>query len=132
MKRRAREQRLCRAFGRYVRALRKQQKLTQEGLALVAGLSADTIRRVETGVWPRFDTLNRLSRGLGMSASSLLEGFETGRRDEARELVALVRTASPKTIRMLIQLARLMIAELDGDDVGQLDELEHDDDDDDL
>src|SRR5687767_14404480 len=89
MKRRAREQRLCRAFGRYVRTLRKQQKLTQEGLALLAGLSADTIRRVETGVWPRFETLNRLSRGLGMSTSSLLEGFETGRRDEARELVAL-------------------------------------------
>jgi transcriptional regulator with XRE-family HTH domain len=117
-----------RAFGRYVRALRKEQKHTQETLALVAGLSADTIRRLETGVSPRLATLDRLSRGLGMTTSSLLAGFETGRRDEARELVALVASANPKTIRMLIQLARLLITELDHDEDGD-DGDDHDGDD---
>lgn len=122
---------MSRAFGRYVRSVRKRQKLTQESLALLAGLSADTIRRMETGVWPRFDTLRRVSRGLGMSASSLLEEFETGQRDEARELVALVSTASPKTIRILIELARLVIAELDGEALGELEDHDNEDEDDD-
>jgi transcriptional regulator with XRE-family HTH domain len=78
-------------------------------------LSADTIRRLESyGCSPRVDTLNRLSKGLGMATSSLLEGYENGQRNEARELIDLITSASPKAIRILTKLARLMIAELDG------------------
>ncbi len=61
-------------FARKIKSLREQRGLTQEGLALLCNLDRTYIGRLERMERsPSLGTLKKLSDGLGMSLSELLE-----------------------------------------------------------
>ncbi len=60
----------AKAFGIYVRGLRKGLELTQQQLADQCSLAADTIQRLENGSFsPTLTTLRKLASGFGRSVS---------------------------------------------------------------
>ena len=96
------------SFGRHVRSLRARRKLTQDVLATRAGLSADTVRRLEHGDFsPSLDTLIKLCSGLSISMSTLFAGFEQGFEAEPkRELLDLVLAQHPDVQVMALEVLR--------------------------
>ncbi len=62
------------AVGRRIRAARKEQGLKLQQLALLTGISAPALSRIETGKRDaRITTLDRVARALRVSPASLLE-----------------------------------------------------------
>ena len=60
-------------IGTKLRALRERALLTQEELGARAGVQPLTISRIETDkVEPRYTTIRKLARALGMDPSELL------------------------------------------------------------
>ena len=65
-------------FGKRLRALRRQQALTQEQLAEAADISVDFLSLMERGInGPSFETLERLARALEAPAKELFD-FDEG------------------------------------------------------
>lgn len=103
-----------RNFGRHVRSLRRARGMTQEVLAERSGLSADTIRRLEHGSFsPSLDTLRKLCVGLNLMLSTLFESYELGARNEARELIDLLTTRTPRELVLATRVLRSLFDELD-------------------
>ena len=108
-------------FGEYARLLREVRGLTQEALALRCGLSTDTIRRLEHGEFsPSLRTLRKFAKGLELSVRDLFEGFDPvtdeagdAKRQQTRELDALVRGRDQRTIARLVELARVFLRAVD-------------------
>jgi transcriptional regulator with XRE-family HTH domain len=101
-------------LGSTIRSLRLARKMTQDVLAEWSDLAPDTIRRLERGAFsPTMDTLRKLCRGLGMRPSTLLEVFEVGDRDQARELADLVRCRSAGDIAIATTVVRALFDGLD-------------------
>ncbi|WP_106392535.1 helix-turn-helix domain-containing protein [Enhygromyxa salina] len=75
-------------FGKRLRELREGQQLSQERIAKLAGLSADTISRIELGrISPTLDTMVKIGRALGLPVLGLIrDDF-----DRPDELAALIR-----------------------------------------
>jgi transcriptional regulator with XRE-family HTH domain len=104
-----------RRFGAHVRRLRRCRGLTQERLADRGGLSADTIRRLEHGSFsPSLDTLAKLCVGLSLAISTLFETFELGESNKTRELVDLLATRTPHEVKLVTNLVRALLDQLDG------------------
>jgi transcriptional regulator with XRE-family HTH domain len=60
-------------IGKTVRYLRHRAKLTQEELAHLSGIHPTEISRIETGKRnPKWGTMNRLAKGLGVSCSQMV------------------------------------------------------------
>lgn len=103
-----------RSFGRFVRRLRRGRGQTQEYLAERAGLSPDTIRRLEHGSFsPSLDTLRSLCRGLDLSLSTLFKSYEVGDLEPAAEYTDMLRGRSDAEIKLVTQVARALLDELD-------------------
>lgn len=60
-------------LGETVKNLRTSKGLSQERLAVAAGCSSATIKRLENGATPGLGILRAIARELGVSVSSLLE-----------------------------------------------------------
>ena len=106
-----------RSFGRHVRSCRRARGLTQEALAELSGLSADTIRRLEQGSFsPSLDTLRKLCRGFDMLLSTLFESFELGERDGPRELVDALAFMTPEEEQALLQFVAIFRLRFQNDD----------------
>lgn len=74
------QQELAHLIGRRIQKLRKNLKLTQEGLARKAGVTLVTVARAESGSRiPSHDTLEKLGTALGVSLKDLLR-FERSPR----------------------------------------------------
>lgn len=102
-------------FGKHTRSLRRARGLTQDVLARKAGLSADTIRRIEHGSFSAsIETMRKLCEGLGISPSTLFESFELGHSDERRELFDLLAGLDNAVLRAVLRLVRALVAEFDG------------------
>ncbi|MFV8752054.1 helix-turn-helix domain-containing protein [Nannocystaceae bacterium ST9] len=103
-----------RNFGHHVRSLRRARGMTQEVLADRSALSADTIRRLEHGSFsPSLDTLRKLCVGLDLMLSTLFESYELGARNEARELLDLLATRTPRELALATRVLRALFDELD-------------------
>jgi len=88
--------------------------MTQEQLSERAGLSPDTIRRLEHGSFsPSRDTLVKLCAGLDILVSTLFLGYELGERDSARELVDLVTGRQICQVEAATSIVRLFLEQLD-------------------
>jgi transcriptional regulator with XRE-family HTH domain len=62
-----------RVIGKRIRARRQHLGLSQEALAAVAGVSRETIRRLEAGrITSNLETFGKVADGLRISASALL------------------------------------------------------------
>lgn len=84
-------------LGIRVREIRKAQGLTQEAVAALIGRSVDAVSLLERGkIVPGLDTLNGLSKGLGISLRDLLDFGDKPSKDG--EVVAL-QTIAIEAIR---------------------------------
>jgi transcriptional regulator with XRE-family HTH domain len=102
-------------FGKHVKGLRLARGYTQDSLATRAGLSADTIRRIEHGNFSAsIDTVRKLCGGLGIAPSTLFESFELGRNDERRELADLLFSRSNEELVLVARVVRCLLDEIDG------------------
>jgi transcriptional regulator with XRE-family HTH domain len=107
-------------FGRYLRQLRKDRGLTQEGFAERAYLSTDAIRRIEIGrMSPTLITLRKLCHGLGISLSTMFDGMELGEHNRSAELLDLMRGRPDADVVLATRLVRVVF---DGVNDGFLDE----------
>ncbi|PRP97667.1 anaerobic benzoate catabolism transcriptional regulator [Enhygromyxa salina] len=105
-----------RRFGRHVRSCRRARGLTQEVLAGLCDLSADTIRRLEQGSFsPSLDTLRKLCHGLQLRLSTLFESFELGDRPGSRELADAVARMTPEEQQALLQFVAVLHRRVDED-----------------
>ena len=99
-------------FGACVRAHRRRQNLTQEGLAEKASISSDMVAKIELGtVGASFETVEKLSHAL------LVEPFQLFTIDLqpgsfAPELTALVERLAALSADDLVWLERLIGAAL--------------------
>jgi len=101
-------------FGQHVRALRRARGVTQDRLAELSKLSADTIRRLEHGAFsPSLETLNKLCGGLGISLTTLFDSFELNDGRERKLLVDLVASRSVREVEMITRVVRTLVDELD-------------------
>jgi transcriptional regulator with XRE-family HTH domain len=61
-------------FGQRLRAIRKQQQLTQEGLAELCNLSTDFISLIERGInAPSFEVIESLAKALNVSERAFFD-----------------------------------------------------------
>jgi transcriptional regulator with XRE-family HTH domain len=67
---------LLRAFGKRVRTLRKDQKLSQSELGARSNLEKSAIQRIERGYNCTVKTLAKLANGLDISISELMDFSE--------------------------------------------------------
>lgn len=68
----AQEQKLLKAFGRGLAAVRKSKGLTQRQLAEKVDMSVVTIAYLETGErWAKITTLEKLAKNLGVRIADL-------------------------------------------------------------
>lgn len=88
--------------------------MTQERLADLSKLSADTIRRLEHGAFsPSLTTLNKVSRGLKLSLGSMFDSFQLRELDPMREVLDLLRTRTPREVTLAIRVLRSLFDGLD-------------------
>lgn len=72
-------------FAENLRAVRKAQQLSQEGLAHAAGIQFSQVGRIERGrVDPGVRTVARLARGLNVEVSALFVGVPHADDDTPR------------------------------------------------
>ena len=103
-----------RRFGQHVRRLRRARGVTQDRLAERAGLSPDTIRRLEHGLFsPSLETLTKLCFGLQLARSTLFESYELGESDQTREIVDLLLTRSSNEIKLAVRVLRNLLDSMD-------------------
>lgn len=98
-------------FGWTVRALRKQQGLTQEQLAQRMDRSVDSISQLERGInLPSFDTLDRLSAALDVPVREFFDE-DTGNQ-ERTELIAtgtgILRRLSDRDLKIAVEQLRAL------------------------
>jgi transcriptional regulator with XRE-family HTH domain len=66
-------------FGRRLRQLRRERDITQEKLAESTGISIDMLSNIERGVnAPSFETMERLSKALGVHVREFFESSSEG------------------------------------------------------
>ena len=86
-------------LGSRVRRLRKGQDLTQEQLGTMVGIDRTRLSRLETGqVNVTFDTLMRLSSGLGLTVSEMLMGIEVPLQDAQSSLPIIFSLADMRVV----------------------------------
>lgn len=102
-------------FGKRIRALRKERKLTQEALAERSGLHNTYIGQIERGEKnPSLESIEKLSVGLDVSVAELFETFADKPRSnpEIKKLNEMIEKLPPKTLEtllnMVIELVKIM------------------------
>jgi transcriptional regulator with XRE-family HTH domain len=101
-----------------VRELRVSSRLTQAELASRAGVTVETVARLErvlrgrssANANPSLETLSRLSGALGVEVSDLLS-VPTRPRPREDLVVAVLRGASPATRRRVLRVAEALVRE---------------------
>jgi transcriptional regulator with XRE-family HTH domain len=101
-----------------VRELRVSSRLTQAELASRAGVTVETVARLErvlrgrssANANPSLETLSRLSGALGVEVSDLLS-VPTRPRPREDLIVAVLRGASPATSRRVLRVAEALVRE---------------------
>lgn len=101
-------------MGSQVRALRRERGLTQQKLAELCGLSADTVRRLEFGAFsPSITTLRLVVGGLQLSLGVFLDSLESGERAVEREIVDLLGTRSADERLVALRVLRALLGPIE-------------------
>jgi transcriptional regulator with XRE-family HTH domain len=70
-------------IGKTIRLLRDEAGLTQEELAHASGINTSEISHLERGLRnPKWETMKRLARGLGVSCADMVARAEQFEREE--------------------------------------------------
>ena len=105
---------LQKLLGTRVYELRKRVKLTQAQFAERAGVSNDTISRIERGIRsPSFDVLERIAKGLDVEVRELFDFsnrkfLEAKCRLELIDLLNYLQDKGPNEIVMIYKISRLI------------------------
>lgn len=105
---------LQKLLGTRVYELRKRVNLTQEQFAEKAGVSNDTISRIERGIRsPSFDVLERIAKGLDVEVRELFnfsnrKFLEAKCRLELIDLLNYLQDKDPDEIAMIYKISRLI------------------------
>jgi transcriptional regulator with XRE-family HTH domain len=125
MRRRRKNTGMDAQFGKRLRALRKQMKLSQTRLGKMAGVHYNHIGRYERGIaLPSLVVIDRLARAFGVSVDTLINGpaplppapedepSAAGTRadDECEETSPAAPSPAPASSRIASRLGRLMAA----------------------
>jgi len=83
-------------IGRRIQQLRKLKKMSQAELAEYTGMSVSYISHIETGIkHASLESVVRIANALGITVDQVLNGNQTGNRDEYRtELFELISDCS--------------------------------------
>lgn len=74
--RRNEKKKFAKEFGRYIRKIREEKKISQEDLALKAGYYRTYIGKIEQGLYsPSLHTIWRIAYALDMSLGEFLKKF---------------------------------------------------------
>lgn len=88
-------------FGARVRMLRDRRALSQQELAREAGLSTETISRIERARYhPTLDTMVKIAKAFGLTLVGLLED----QLDRPDELAVLIRELPPRDQQVALAL----------------------------
>ncbi|NVB40315.1 helix-turn-helix transcriptional regulator [Pseudenhygromyxa sp. WMMC2535] len=88
-------------FAERVRLLRSRRELSQEELARMAGLSVDTISRIERARYhPTLGTMVKIAKAFGLSLVGLLED----QLERSDELAVLIRGLSTRDQHVALTL----------------------------
>jgi len=72
-------------IGRRIQQLRKLKKMSQAELAEYTGMSVSYISHIETGIkHASLESVVRIANALGITVDQVLNGNQTGNRDEYR------------------------------------------------
>lgn len=101
-----------------VRQLRQKCDLTQASLASRAGVTVETVARLERVVRgrdsanfnPSLDTLLRLSAALGVDVCDLLAAKAIPKQKDDR-MTVLLRRASPTTVQQILRVAEVLLSD---------------------
>lgn len=112
---------LAKQVGQGIQALRKAKHLTQARLSEQAGLTSDEISRIERGARePRFDTLERIAKVLGVEARALFQGGGNAVKRTASKapssrtrLTAALEGVEPEVVDALIRCVRILSRAID-------------------
>jgi transcriptional regulator with XRE-family HTH domain len=103
---------LQKRFGRLVAAHRKRGGMTQESLAEHAGVSIDTVRKIETGVsGASFPMIEKIAIALSVDAAELFSatipssGFNKGKFQEISVRLAGLSEKELRWIAELLEVA---------------------------
>lgn len=99
-------------FPRQLRHLRLQRGLSQERLAELAELSINAISSFERGLrFPRPKSLDALARALGAEPGDFMVESTSGTSDRGAlaDLVSLLGRASPETVEVVLELAKVLV-----------------------
>jgi transcriptional regulator with XRE-family HTH domain len=107
-----------------VRQLRKKCDLTQASLASRAGITVETVARLERVVRgrdsanfnPSLDTLLRLSAALGVDVCDLLATKALPKQRDDR-MTVLLRRASPATVQRIYRVVEVLLSDDSGSEV---------------
>lgn len=104
-------ERLRRTVGERIRRLRQARALSQEALAARGGLSVDSVRRIERGVFsPSLETLSKIARGLEISLQTMFERIDSGEEDPSAGLCDFLRTRSETEVRVADRVLRSLFS----------------------
>ncbi len=93
-----------------IREIRKSMKLTQSQFAELAGLSEDSVGKIERGdTVPTIDTLYKIATGLKVPIEKLLhlekQAPATGRNKAIEDFVTYLETRSSDDVKFIHRLA---------------------------
>ncbi len=92
-------------LGARIKAMRERRGLTQEQLADLSGLAADTIRRAEHGEFsPSLRTLTKTAAGFAVPVDVLLRDAY----DRADDLAEVIRSLPEHEFRIAIAVVRVL------------------------
>ena len=105
---------LAAQFGATLHALRKQQGLNQEALALASGYSRAMIASLETGnALPSLEKLFALAQALGVEPACLLGATATAGRTVPPPVLVEWRRWTGQERQAVIRYLQLLVAELE-------------------
>jgi transcriptional regulator with XRE-family HTH domain len=96
-------------FGERLRTLRKERKLTQEGLAQRCQMYSPYLGEIERGAKnPTLLTLHKIANGLDMSIGELLS-MPSLEKNEWGKALAYLSETNPRKQKRIIKALRLMV-----------------------
>ena len=115
-----------------VRQLRQKCGLTQASLASRAGVTVETVARLERVIRgrdsanfnPSLDTLLRLSAALGVDVCDLLATKAPPRQRDDR-LAVLMRRANPAAVQRMLRVAEVLLSDDDTESRRQAKDARH-------
>jgi transcriptional regulator with XRE-family HTH domain len=98
-------------LGARIKELRKARGLSQNVLSEKIGIEAKHLSRIEVGnSYPSLDTLERISRALGVEMKDVFEfDYDTSKKGLLRNIRNMLGEASPEDLKLIHKIIRSIV-----------------------